>query len=83
MTALSALHSKGSASITAGDDFQQLLAEIRERARSGEFDGQKYISQDIIERFRELGVYRALVPKRFGGSECSPAEFCHMVEDIS
>jgi alkylation response protein AidB-like acyl-CoA dehydrogenase len=83
MTALSALHTQGSASITAGDDFQQLLVEIRERARSGEFDGQKYITQDIIERFRELGVYRALVPKRFGGSECSPAEFCRMVEDIS
>lgn len=83
MTALSALHTQGSASITAGDDFQQLLAEIRERARSGEFDGQKCISQDIIERFRTLGVYRALVPKRFGGSECSPAEFCRMVEDIS
>ncbi|NBA94271.1 acyl-CoA dehydrogenase family protein [Pseudomonas sp. R5(2019)] len=83
MTALSAIAQQPGVSITASDEFAQLLAEIRVRARSGEFDTQKFISQDIIERFRTLGVYRALVPKRFGGDERSPAEFCKMVEDIS
>ncbi|NBF12530.1 acyl-CoA dehydrogenase family protein [Pseudomonas sp. Fl4BN1] len=83
MTVLSELDHQRRAPITAGEEFQQLLVEIRARARDEEFDRQKFISADVIERFRTLGVYRALVPKRFGGDECSPAEFCQMVEDIS
>ena len=58
-----------------------LLQDIRSRRK--EFEAQKFISQDIIERFREVGVYRALVAKRFGGDEKSPAEFCQLVETIS
>ncbi len=61
--------------------FDSLLADIR--ARRQEFEDQKYISQDIIERFKQIGVYRALVPKRFGGDEKSPSEFLQMVEAIS
>lgn len=82
---MTSLNARGgdAAPITSSGAFQQLLAEIRERARSNEFDQQKHISQDIIERFRELGVYRALVPKRFGGEQRSPGEFCRMVEAIS
>ncbi|VVO14926.1 acyl-CoA dehydrogenase family protein [Pseudomonas fluorescens] len=83
MTAPSELHQQRCVPITANEAFQKLLVEIRARARSEEFDQQKFISQDVIEQFRELGVYRALVPKRFGGDERSPAEFCQMVEDIS
>ena len=83
MTVLSELDHQRGAPITAGEEFQQLLVEIRARARDEEFDRQKFISADVIERFRTLGVYRALVPKRFGGDERSPGEFCQMVEDIS
>lgn len=61
--------------------FDSLLADIRSRRK--EFEDQKYISQDIIERFKEIGVYRALVPKRYGGDEKSPAEFLMMVEAIA
>ncbi|WP_286239522.1 acyl-CoA dehydrogenase family protein [Neptuniibacter halophilus] len=61
--------------------FDALLAEIRERR--DEFEAQMYISQDVIEKFKQIGVYRALVPKRFGGDEKSPAEFLQMVEAIS
>ncbi|VVN82987.1 acyl-CoA dehydrogenase family protein [Pseudomonas fluorescens] len=83
MTALSELNHQRCVPITASEEFQKLLVEIRARARAEEFDQQKFISQDVIEQFRKLGVYRALVPKRFGGDERSPAEFCQMVEDIS
>ncbi len=62
-------------------EFDSLLADIRSRRQ--EFEDQKYISLDIIERFKKIGVYRALVPKRFGGDEKSPAEFLQMVEAIS
>ena len=65
------------------EGFQALLADIRERARNEEFDRQKFISQDVIECFKQLGVYRSLVPTRFGGDQSTPMEFCQMVEAIS
>lgn len=83
MTSLSAPGTSADASLTDGEPFQALLADIRSRARSGEFDRQRYLSQDIVERFKALGVYRALVPRRFGGDERGPAEFCQMIETIS
>ncbi|KAB0486638.1 Acyl-CoA dehydrogenase [Pseudomonas reinekei] len=71
---------------TAADqaaNFDALLNNIRERAREGEFDRQRYISQDVIDGFKAHGVYRALVPKRFGGNEWSPVQFCELIEKIS
>ncbi len=67
--------------IASADALAPLLADIR--ARRKEFERQGYISQDIIERFRSLGVYRALVAKRFGGNEIDPASFCRLIETIS
>lgn len=83
MSSLSQLDHQRLAPITANEAFQTLLADIRERARREEFDRQKYISHDVIARFKELGVYRALVPTRFGGEQRTPMEFCEMVEDVS
>lgn len=83
MSSLSQLEHQRLAPITANEAFQTLLADIRERARREEFDQQRYISHDVIARFKELGVYRALVPTRFGGEQRSPMEFCEMVEDVS
>ncbi|MDR2625907.1 MAG: acyl-CoA dehydrogenase family protein [Zoogloeaceae bacterium] len=64
-------------------EFQALNAEIRTRARSGEFDRIRHIPQDVVSRFVKLGVYRYLVPKAFGGMGGGPAEFCRMVETIA
>lgn len=64
-------------------DLTALCQEIRERACTGEFDNQAYVSQDIIEKLKKLGVYRAFVPKRFGGSEVSPRTFCELIEKLS
>ncbi|MGO3740281.1 MAG: acyl-CoA dehydrogenase family protein [Marinomonas foliarum] len=64
-------------------EFEQLMSDIRTRARENEFDDQQFISQDIIERFRSLGVYRALVPKQLGGNELTAAQFCEVIEEIS
>ncbi|WP_055127964.1 acyl-CoA dehydrogenase family protein [Pseudomonas mediterranea] len=83
MSSLSQLDHQRLAPITANEAFRALLTDIRERARREEFDQQRYISHDVIARFKELGVYRALVPTRFGGEQRSPMEFCEMVEDIS
>ncbi len=83
MSSLSELDCQRLAPITANEAFQALLVDIRERAQREEFDQQRYISDDVIERFKELGVYRALVPTRFGGEQRNPMEFCEMVEEIS
>jgi len=69
--------------LASGPAFEALLDGVRDRARLGEFDRQRYISRDVIDAFKAHGVYRALVPKRFGGLECSPGAFCEMIERIS
>lgn len=61
----------------------QVLEEIKIRAQACEFDSQAFISQDIIDKFKEIGVYRALVPKCFGGDSLSPIDFCKLIEKIS
>ncbi|NML28341.1 acyl-CoA dehydrogenase family protein [Zoogloea dura] len=67
------------ANAAAGLD--DLLQDIRKRRK--EFEAQRFISPDIIQGFKKAGVYRALVAKRFGGDEKSPAEFCKLIERIS
>lgn len=61
--------------------FDALLDEVRERRQ--EFEDQQYISQDIIESFKDIGVYRAMVPRALGGDERSPAEFLLMIEALA
>lgn len=61
--------------------FNQLLADIRKR--SPEFAKQHFVSDDIIQRFKEIGIYRAFVPKEFGGDEKSPIEFLLAIEAIA
>lgn len=61
--------------------FNELLDEIRDRTE--EFETQHYISDDIIDRFKEIGIYRAFVPKEFGGDERTPIEFMLAIEAIA
>jgi alkylation response protein AidB-like acyl-CoA dehydrogenase len=83
MQPLSAPVEKTAAPLATGPAFDALLDNIRHRAREGEFDRQRFISKDVIDAFKAQGVYRALVPRRFGGNECSPGEFCQMIERIA
>ncbi|UFH51670.1 indole-3-acetate monooxygenase [Pseudomonas sp. KNUC1026] len=69
--------------LAEGPSFEALLEGVRQRARQGEFDRQRHIPRDVIDAFKRHGVYRALVPARFGGLQCSPAQFCQMIERIS
>ena len=74
-------HRVAAAAAPSAGDMDELLRDIR--ARRKEFEAQRFISPDIIQRFKKVGVYRALVAKRFGGDEKSPAEFCELIETIS
>nr|WP_312973019.1 indole-3-acetate monooxygenase [Pseudomonas sp.] len=71
------------APITDSQAFVDLLVDIKRRGRAGEFDRLGHIAPDVIESFKAVGVYRALVPRRFGGDERSPGEFCAMIEEIA
>jgi alkylation response protein AidB-like acyl-CoA dehydrogenase len=59
----------------------RLLAVIRERRE--EFSEAQQISADVVELMREVGIYRAMVAKRFGGEEMAPADFLRLIEAIS
>ena len=69
--------------INGSIDLEDLCQEIRERACTGEFDEQAYVSLDIVDKLKAVGVYRALVPSRFGGESRSPREFCELIERLS
>lgn len=63
------------------ESFDALLTDIR--ARRIEFEEQRYISEDVVEKFKDIGIYRSFVPKPYGGSEQTPSEFLKAVEAIS
>ena len=63
------------------DFFDKLLAEIRVRA--DEFGRQHYVSEDIVQQFKQMGIYRAFVPRAYGGDEKSPIDFLLAIEAIS
>lgn len=61
--------------------FDDLLAEVRQRRE--EFEQQHHVSEDIVRKLQKLGLYRAFVPKDFGGDEQSPLDFLLAIEAIS
>ncbi|MEV6590146.1 acyl-CoA dehydrogenase family protein [Streptomyces acidicola] len=65
----------------AGAAFDRLLETVRERR--AEFEEKRHVPRDVIAEFKKAGIYRAGVPKCFGGDALPPAEFLHLVERIS
>ncbi|SEQ82518.1 acyl-CoA dehydrogenase family protein [Thalassovita taeanensis] len=53
------------------------------RARRAEFDTLRHIPGDIVEAFKDVGIYRAFVPERFGGDAITPMAFLKLIETIS
>ncbi|MDA0915211.1 MAG: acyl-CoA dehydrogenase family protein [Proteobacteria bacterium] len=60
---------------------EPLLAELR--SRRDEFQKLRHIPQDVIDKFKALGVYRGLVPEQFGGAGWSARRFMELIEEIS
>lgn len=69
------------ANLLALTPLDDVLAEIVERR--GEFRTKGYVPDDMIAKFKAVGIYRASAPKRFGGDALPPAEFLRMIERIS
>lgn len=59
----------------------KLLSDIKKQRN--QCDEQRYISTEIVEQLKDIGIYRAFVPKEFGGTDKSPSEFLKMIEAIS
>ncbi|BFM09550.1 acyl-CoA dehydrogenase family protein [Halioxenophilus aromaticivorans] len=68
-------------SLWGGTELDRLLLDIRERRE--EFEQQRFISHDIIERYKNVGIYRAFVPTQFGGDERTPVQFLQLIETIA
>ncbi|WP_263252793.1 acyl-CoA dehydrogenase family protein [Saccharopolyspora rosea] len=69
----------GAESASAG--FDDVLAELRERRL--EFREQRYVPKDFVARLKQVGIYRAATPTRFGGDQLPPAEFLDRIERLS
>ena len=65
----------------AGADFAQLLEDLR--ARREEFQKLRHIPQDVVDRFKAVGIYRGLVPEQLGGTGWSARRFMEAIEAIS
>ena len=62
-------------------DRASFLDELR--VRREEFQSLRHIPQDVVDKFKKLGVYRALVPDQFGGAGWSARQFLELIEEIS
>lgn len=61
--------------------FEAHLEEIR--TRSQEFNDKRHISKDVIEAWQNMGLFRAFVPSRLGGSNMPADSFLRYIERIS
>ncbi|MFD5824188.1 flavin-dependent monooxygenase [Lentzea sp. NPDC060358] len=61
--------------------FDGVLAELAERR--SEFGEQRFVPKDFIARLKQVGIYRAATPAKFGGEPLPPAEFLDRIERIS
>ncbi|MFE5038462.1 acyl-CoA dehydrogenase family protein [Streptomyces sp. NPDC056683] len=61
--------------------FDQLLKVVADRR--AEFEEKRHVPRDVIADFKRAGIYRAGVPKRFGGDALPPTEFLRLIERIS
>jgi indole-3-acetate monooxygenase len=61
--------------------FDGVLAELAERRV--EFREQRYVPKDFVTRLKQVGLYRAATPAKFGGEPLAPTEFLDRIERIS
>ena len=65
----------------SSDLLNSVLTEIR--ARRDEFETKRHVPRDMVEKLKQLGIYRAATPRCFGGDGLPPSEFLKLIEKIS
>ncbi|MFC7291375.1 acyl-CoA dehydrogenase family protein [Hirschia litorea] len=58
-----------------------LLGDVK--SRTDEIRDQRFVSQDIIEELKSVGLYRSLVPPEFGGTEMHPSDLLRLIERVA
>ncbi|MFS8097956.1 flavin-dependent monooxygenase [Lentzea alba] len=58
-----------------------LLTTIADRR--AEFTALRDLPREVMDEFRQAGIYRAATPQMFGGDALPPAEFLRLVERIA
>lgn len=61
--------------------FQHALEVLKERR--DEFNEQGFVPREFMNLLKKAGLFRASVPKEFGGDPMPPAEFLKLVEQVS
>lgn len=61
--------------------FDLMLARVAERRE--EFCRLRHVPRDMVEEFKNVGIFRAATPREFGGDALPPADFLRMIERIS
>lgn len=61
--------------------FNALLAEV-EKGRD-EYSEQRFVPPKIVDLMKQVGFFRAAVPKRFGGIADNPKSFLQSIERLS
>ena len=66
----------------------ELLAAVRDlapsiRERGDEIEATEHIPADLNDQFKEIGLYRMLLPRAYGGDELSLIESLPIIEEIS
>jgi indole-3-acetate monooxygenase len=58
-----------------------VIAEITQRRE--EFERLSHVPRDVIDKLKQVGIYRAATPRRFGGDARAPGEFLELIERIA
>lgn len=66
----------------------QLIADISEiapriAARAGEIEAQRTVPRDIVDQLRDIGVFRMITPKAYGGLEFNLPDFVRVLAAVA
>lgn len=78
MTATGTKQAGGAALFAAAEGFAEEIA-----GRAGEIEANRFLPQDLAQRFAEAGLYRLCVPEAYGGFEAHPGELVKVVERLA
>ena len=69
-------------------DFTEIYENARAlsgflREKSAEIDATRKLPPDVVERLREAGMFRLMMPKEWGGPELRPSQQVEIIEELA
>src|SRR5579862_4521584 len=53
------------------------------REKSAEIDETRKLPAEVVERLREAGMFRLMMPKEWGGPELRPSQQVEIIEELA